>query len=216
MSFDITSFILSIAVLLISIAIHEFSHAIVADNLGDPTPRSQGRVSLNPIVHLDPVGTMMILFSSFAGFGIGWGRPVQVNPANFRTNPAAGMGIVAAAGPLSNILLALLGAIVYRVAPQEGVLFTVTLTWIVVNISLAFFNLIPIFPLDGFNIFVAVLVGMNQDWSRRFARFWRKQVQFGPLLLLLLVLVDSYLPSFSPIQWVFQGPATWVMSVLLG
>ncbi len=216
MSFDITSFILTMAVLLISIAIHEFSHAIVADNLGDPTPRSQGRVSLNPIVHLDPVGTMMILFSSFAGFGIGWGRPVQVNPANFRTNPAAGMGIVAAAGPLSNILLALLGAIVYRVAPHEGLLYTVTLSWIIVNISLAFFNLLPIFPLDGFNIFVAVLVGMNQDWSRRFARFWRKQVQFGPLLLLLLVLVDSYLPSFSPIQWVFQGPATWVMNVLLG
>ncbi len=216
MSFDITSFILTMAVLLISIAIHEFSHAIVADNLGDPTPRSQGRVSLNPIVHLDPVGTMMILFSSFAGFGIGWGRPVQVNPANFRTNPAAGMGIVAAAGPLSNILLALLGAIVYRVAPHEGLLYTVTLSWIIVNISLAFFNLLPIFPLDGFNIFVAVLVGMNQNWSRRFARFWRKQVQFGPLLLLLLVLVDSYLPSFSPIQWVFQGPATWVMNVLLG
>ncbi len=216
MSFDITSFILTMAVLLISIAIHEFSHAIVADNLGDPTPRSQGRVSLNPIVHLDPVGTMMILFSSFAGFGIGWGRPVQVNPANFRTNPAAGMGIVAAAGPLSNILLALLGAIVYRVAPHEGLLYTATLSWIIVNISLAFFNLLPIFPLDGFNIFVAVLVGMNQDWSRRFARFWRKQVQFGPLLLLLLVLVDSYLPSFSPIQWVFQGPATWVMNVLLG
>lgn len=216
MSFDITSFILTMVVLLVSIAIHEFSHAIVADNLGDPTPRSQGRVSLNPIVHLDPVGTMMILFSSFAGFGIGWGRPVQVNPANFRTNPAAGMGIVAAAGPLSNILLALLGAIVYRVAPHEGLLYTVTLSWIIVNISLAFFNLLPIFPLDGFNIFVAVLVGMNQDWSRRFARFWRKQVQFGPLLLLLLVLVDSYLPSISPIQWVFQGPATWVMNVLLG
>lgn len=216
MSFDITSFLLSVVVLLLSIAIHEFSHAIVADNLGDSTPRSQGRVTLNPIVHLDPVGTMMILFSSFAGFGIGWGRPVQVNPANFRTNPAAGMGIVAAAGPLSNLLLALLGAIVYRFIPHEGVFYTVTLTWIIVNVSLAFFNLLPIFPLDGFNVFIAILVGMNQDWSRRFARFWRKQVQFGPLLLLLLVLVDSYLPSISPIQWVFMGPATWVMNILLG
>ncbi|MBX7237126.1 MAG: site-2 protease family protein [Caldilineales bacterium] len=216
MSFDPITFILSIVALLLSIAIHEFSHAIVADNLGDPTPRSQGRVTLNPIAHLDPVGTMMILFSSFAGFGIGWGRPVQVNPANFRANPSAGMGIVAAAGPLSNILLALLGAILFRVVPHEGMLYTFVLIWIIVNISLAFFNLLPIFPLDGFNILIAFLVGLNQDWSRRFARFWRKQVQFGPLFLLLLVLVDSYLPSISPIQWVFQGPAAWVMNVLLG
>jgi Zn-dependent protease len=159
---------------------------------------------------------MMILFSSFAGFGIGWGRPVQVNPANFRTNPSVGMGIVAAAGPLSNILLALLGAILFRLVPHEGLIFTFILLWIIVNISLAFFNLLPIFPLDGFNILIAILVGMNQDWSRRFARFWRKQVQFGPLFLLLLVLIDNYLPELSPIQWVFQGPATWVMDILLG
>lgn len=216
MSFDPTTFILSIVVVLLSIAIHEFSHAIVADNLGDPTPRNQGRVTLNPIAHLDPMGTMMILFTSLTGFGIGWGRPVQVNPANFRTHPATGMGIVAAAGPLSNLLLALLGAILFRIIPHEGLIYTFTLTWVGINVSLAFFNLIPIFPLDGFNIFVAFLVGLNQDWSRRFARFWRKQVQFGPLLLLMLVIVDSYLPSISPMQWLFLGPATWFINLLLG
>lgn len=216
MSFDVTTFILSIIVLLVSIAIHEFSHAIVADNLGDPTPRNQGRVTLNPIAHLDPVGTMMILFSSFSGFGIGWGRPVQVNPAKFRTTPTAGMGIVAIAGPLSNLLLALLGTIIYRFAPPQELVNTLLLIWISVNVALAFFNLIPIFPLDGFNVLIAASVGLDRDWSRRFARFWRKQVQFGPLVLLALVMIDWYLPAFSPIQWVFRGPASWLMGLLLG
>lgn len=216
MNFSIPTFLTTMAVLLVSIAVHEFCHAIVADRLGDTTPRSQGRVTLNPLAHLDPMGTLMILLSSYLGFGIGWGRPVQVNPANFRTTPTAGMGIVAVAGPLSNLFLALLGAIAFRFVPHTGLLFNTVLIWTTVNIALAFFNLIPVFPLDGFNVLVAALVALNRTWSRRFARFWRRQVQYGPLFLVLLLILDYQLPAISPIRWVFQGPARWVMNLLLG
>ena len=96
----VINFIISMIILVISIDLHEFSHAIVADRLGDPTPRLQGRITLNPLAHLDRVGTLMIVMSSLAGFGIGWGKPVQVNPYNFRITPRAGMGIVARGGDI--------------------------------------------------------------------------------------------------------------------
>ncbi len=216
MTFNVTTFLTTMAVLLVSIAVHEFCHAIVADRLGDPTPRNQGRVTLNPLAHLDPMGTIMILMSSYLGFGIGWGRPVQVNPANFRTTPTAGMGIVAVAGPLSNLFLALLGAMAYRFLSPSGPLLTLVIIWITVNVALAFFNLIPVFPLDGFNVLVAALVALNRTWSRRFARFWRRQLQYGPLFLVLLLIVDYQFPAISPIRWVFRGPARWFMTLLLG
>src|ERR1041385_4814712 len=102
-NFDLTRFILMMAVLIIAITIHEFAHAITADRLGDPTPRRQGRISLLPPDHLDPLGTVMMVLSSLTGCGIGWGKPVQTNPGNFRT-PRKDQGIVAIAGPISNVL----------------------------------------------------------------------------------------------------------------
>jgi len=92
----------------VSISIHEFSHAWAAYELGDPTARNLGRLTLNPLVHFDPLGALMILFMALAGWGLGWGKPVPVNPYNLRGNPRVGMGLTSAAGPFSNLVLATL------------------------------------------------------------------------------------------------------------
>ncbi|MCP4164455.1 MAG: site-2 protease family protein [Chloroflexi bacterium] len=211
------SFILSMIVLVISISIHEFSHAITAEYLGDSTPRRQGRITLNPIAHLDRVGTLMIVMSSLAGFGIGWGKPVQVQPRNFRTSPRAGMGIVAIAGPVSNLLLAIAGsAVIQLLQPTEPLITQFLLSWVVINVALMLFNLIPVFPLDGYNVFVALLDTIGQSWSRSLADLWQRQVQFGPMFLILLLVIDWQLPALSPIQWVFGVPMQSILGVLLG
>lgn len=106
----ITTFFTGITLVLVAISMHEFAHAWTANYLGDPTARYKGRVTLDPLAHLDPVGTMMILFSSVAGVGIGWGRPVPVAPGNFRKNPPLSMAITSGAGPLSNLLQAVAAA----------------------------------------------------------------------------------------------------------
>src|SRR5574337_1290374 len=100
-------------VFVIAITIHEFSHALVATWLGDDTPTYQGRVTLSPLAHLDPLGTLFLLMSVVGGLGIGWGRPVQVNPSRLRFGPSVGMGVVAAAGPASNMLLAFICVVGY-------------------------------------------------------------------------------------------------------
>ncbi len=213
----ITSFIFYLIILVISISVHEFSHAIVADRLGDATPRKQGRITLNPLAHLDKLGSLMILLSSLAGFGIGWGKPVQVNPYAFRTTPRAGMGIVAIAGPISNLILATLAAIMLRILGlnTSDMLHLFLYLWVQTNVALALFNLIPVFPLDGYNIFLAILEALKRDWSFRLAFFWQKQAQYGPMLLLLLLVVDRIAPVLSPISWVFGVPMAAIMSILL-
>ena len=114
--------------LLIAIDVHEFAHAWMANELGDSTARYYGRLSLNPLVHLDPMGTMMMVFSIFYGFGIGWGKPVPVNPVYLRKGPRVGMGLVSAAGPLSNLVLAAIVAVPIRLG--------LPLPWSVVNLLL--------------------------------------------------------------------------------
>ena len=104
--------------LVIGITVHECAHAWSASELGDPTARYQGRVTLNPIAHLDPLGSLLMLYSMMIGFGIGWGKPTPVNPSNLKYGPRLGMAIVAVAGPLSNILVAIVFAIPLRVALQ--------------------------------------------------------------------------------------------------
>ncbi len=160
--FNLTTIIARVIVLLIAFTIHELSHALTADYLGDPTPRNMGRITLNPLKHLDPIGTILLIVAGF-----GWAKPVMVNPMNMRGNPRTSMAIVAAAGPLSNVIMALLAALIFRLGLVDFTLFPpsggaslvgyVLSEFIWINLILAFFNLIPIPPLDGSKILFAIL-----------------------------------------------------------
>ena len=153
-------------VLVVAFTVHEFAHAWTADIFGDDTPRSQGRLTLNPLKHLDPVGTLLLLFAGF-----GWAKPVQVNTYNLeRRSPAAPM-LVALAGPFSNLLLAILVAIpvqfgIIQLTGSEGILFPTLSQFIIqfvfINIILMLFNLLPIFPLDGEKILYYFLPSSGQ------------------------------------------------------
>jgi Zn-dependent protease len=155
--------ILYVIIILISISIHEFAHAKAADVLGDPTPRLSGRLTLNPLAHLDPIGFLMLLI-----IRIGWAKPVPINPYNFK-NPNTGMMIVGLAGPFSNFIIAWVLAIFLRNIPAPHYLLYDALTaaiWI--NLALMVFNLLPIPPLDGSRIFTQYLPIETQMYLERY------------------------------------------------
>lgn len=166
----------------IAITVHEANHAWVATLLGDPTPRMMGRVTLNPMRHLDPIGTLMIFVAHF-----GWGRPVMFNPWNLKVNPHIGSAMVAFAGPLANIVCAIVFLLPLRfqssVDPQLGDLLRQIVS---LNIGLAAFNLIPIPPLDGFSVVTGVL-------PRPIAQIFEPLREYGWLILLALL----FLPMFG-------------------
>lgn len=188
---DWQKYAIQIIVIIMSITLHEFGHAFSADRLGDTTPRRQGRVTLWPDKHLDPLGFVMILWTSLGGMGLGWGRPVMVNPNNFK-HPRRDMVIVAACGPLMNLILAVIFGLTMRFAvmvnpdsAMEWIRHTVSgnfvLEFLVLNIMLMMFNLLPIHPLDGGKLLSGAL---PYDLSVKFDRFF---YQFGPLILLFIV-----------------------------
>jgi len=117
---DILSRIALLVGLVIGITVHECAHAWSANELGDPTARYKGRVTLNPIAHLDPMGSLLMLYSLLGGFGIGWGKPTPVNPLNLKYGPRLGLAIVSAAGPISNIVVAIIFAIPLRLGVTAG------------------------------------------------------------------------------------------------
>ncbi len=158
--------------LVISITIHEFAHAWVADRLGDPTPRAQDRVTLDPRAHLDPIGTLAILFTGF-----GWGKPVVFDPYNLE-NKHRDILLIAAAGPLSNIALATALTLLGPLLPLPGFLTQVVIS---INLILAIFNLIPIHPLDGGKILSGLL---PRDLAHEYDEALN---QYGLWVLLLLV-----------------------------
>ncbi|MBI2862662.1 MAG: site-2 protease family protein [Chloroflexi bacterium] len=175
-----------IVALLIAITFHEASHALAAYLSGDPTAKQLGRLSLNPLVHLDPVGTLMMVFTALAGFGIGWGKPVPVNAANLRLGPRVGMAPVAIAGPLANFAVAFLASLPFRLhAPISVTLGYALLIIIVVNIALALFNLIPIPPLDGSNVLIGLVPSLPEAVIVKY-------FQYGPPTLLTLILLDQW------------------------
>jgi len=167
--------------LVVGITFHEFSHAFVADQLGDHRPRALGRVSLNPVAHIDPVGALVFVIAGF-----GWGKPVPVNVYALRPG-RVGMALVAAAGPTANVAVAVVAAIVYRVLESVGAgdfVLGVGFWVVYFNLVLAIFNLIPIPPLDGYNAMLAFLPPRTAFVVQRYA-------PYGIILLLLLVLLPA-------------------------
>lgn len=191
----------AVIALLVGLTFHEFSHALVADALGDHRPRAMGRLTLNPIPHIDPIGAVMLLIAGF-----GWAKPVMVNPYALR-NGVRSMWLVAAAGPIANFVVAIGFAAIYRVLDLAGVEsgFIVNLVRNVVlfNVLLALFNFIPIPPLDGYN---AVLSFLPPRTAMRVQRY----APYGILVLLLLIILPN-----SPLNLLF-GAVGVITRVLIG
>ena len=183
--------VLLIPVLLFALVFHEFSHAWVANKLGDPTARYAGRLTLNPMAHLDPIGGLMILF-----VGFGWAKPVPVD-IRYLSNPRVDMMKIAFAGPASNLLLAFIGGTILRSGFVYGTMAMMIMFFTQINIMLAVFNMIPIAPLDGSQIFSGLLIRTNPELVRNL------QI-YGPQILMGAILIGYFTP-ISPIWW-FMGP----------
>jgi Zn-dependent protease len=180
--------------LLVSLVLHELAHAYVATWLGDPSPRRDGRLSFNPIVHLDPLGTAMFVITALvSNFIFGWAKPVMINPRAFR-RPQFDMAMVAAAGPATNLLLAL-GCVAWLIhGDLEGTLQEVVVRAFEVNVVLGIFNLIPIPPLDGSRIVAAVM-------PRTLHARWAQLDQVGMLALFAVIFIfsDQFWDVFSEV-----------------
>ncbi|MDQ3008054.1 MAG: site-2 protease family protein [bacterium] len=189
--------------LLLSITVHEFAHALAADKLGDPTPRQQGRVTLNPLAHLDPLGTLAMLLTRF-----GWGRPVQFDPYNLK-NPLRDTALIALAGPVSNVVIALVLTLLVRTVFIDSALLTVVASQIIgLNIILALFNLVPVYPLDGSKILLALL---PRNLAYEYESFMNR---YGIFVLLLLIF--PWAGGMSPVSQLISPLINTVMMLLLG
>ena len=198
------------------IAFHEFSHAWTANELGDDTAARQGRVTLNPLAHLDPVGTALLLI-----VGVGWGKPTPVNPYRLRHGPLRGNMLVAAAGPISNFAFATVAALPLVLGWVEPVpdldriedatggqifgTFLFFIAWI--NVILGVFNLIPIHPLDGFKVVLGIL-------PTELAKPLASAGNWMPALLLGLVALSFIAPQYSPLSWIFGGAADVFLDIV--
>lgn len=203
-TFNLVATLLTLPGVIIALSFHEFAHAFVADRLGDPTPRNQGRLTLDPLKHIDPVGIFLLIFAH-----MGWGKPVQINPNNFsKVSKEKGEALVALAGPVMNFILAFILMIIFYAMiifiPGTGVLsslkainvMNVVITMIyyaiVVNIGLGVFNLIPIPPLDGSKIFLRFLPYRAQKWID-------EHMEIISIIFLLLFVTDALSYITTPI-----------------
>lgn len=190
-----TAFVIIAAALILSLTVHEFAHAYVADKLGDPTPRRYGRVTLNPLSHLDPFGTLLMLL-----VGFGFAKPVPINPNNLGR---WGTLWVAAAGPISNLLIALLCALLLKVLPHTSLTMTILLTVLSINVVLAVFNLIPIPLLDGSRILGALVPSLG----RSLTQFEQQPFSFLIVMAFIFLMRD-------PISSIISTVRNWVLGIV--
>lgn len=211
---EIISWILAF---ILAITVHEAAHAWMADRLGDPTARLAGRLSLNPLVHYDMVGTTMLLVLTFMrAIGIpvipfGWAKPVPFDPYNLR-NPRRDSGLISMAGPGSNLIIVLIFSLLLRIpfspfSPIYGILLTLAFPIILINLSLALFNIIPINPLDGGKIFIAFLPEKEAQEADQFLK------RYG--MLILFFLVFPTIRGESPISYIFSPVISLLINLLI-
>jgi Zn-dependent protease len=216
MAFQIATWLIP---LVVAIVLHEISHGWVASAFGDPTARDQGRLSLNPVRHVDPFGTVLLpLVLAVSGAPVfGWAKPVPVVAQRMR-NPRLHMMIVALAGPGMNLLLALLAGIVLALVRPDGppagpgqlFLLLNLFNFIAINLFLAVFNLLPLPPFDGGHVVEGLL-------PRRLARHYAKLGRFGFLLLIFLLLILPMLvPEANVVERVVRPPVEWLLRLFLG
>ncbi len=196
-------FLIYTVALLVAVTVHEFSHAWVADYLGDPTARLAGRVSLNPLAHLDLLGTIFLLF-----VGFGWGKPVPVDTFNLR-NPQKDEAIIALAGPFSNFVLASLLSLIVRAIyiflPSYASIASLLIPIIYLNVILGVFNVLPVYPLDGYNIVAGILPEEKREE-------WNELRRYGFIFLLLLILPFG---KSSLLDMIFPPIVSFFMKVLV-
>jgi Zn-dependent protease len=195
--------IFGIAILILSIVVHEVAHGYAAAALGDPTARYAGRLTLNPLSHLDPIGSVVLPLVTYfsGGFIFGWAKPVPYNPYNLR-HGQWGEALVALAGPASNIALALFFGVLIRFAPISETFISVAALVAFVNINLAVFNMVPIPPLDGSKVLFAFLPYQAQ-YIRRFLEQWG----FPLVILFVVFLWQVIAPVTSGIFTLITGLA---------
>lgn len=202
---DPTLFLIWGLALISAITVHEFAHAWTAVRLGDPTPKLQGRLTLNPLAHLDPLGTLMLLIVRF-----GWGRPVMFDPYNLE-NPKRDAALISLAGPASNLILASVLAVVMRLTAMPFspffVLSQLIPPFIFLNVILAIFNLIPIHPLDGGKILVGMLPPRDAEQIDRFMH------QYGIFILILLIFPNWN--GNSPVSYLILPPINLILKILV-
>lgn len=214
-SLEPATLIARLIVLVIAFTIHEFAHAWTATRFGDDTPRLNGRLTLNPLAHLDPMGSLLLLVAGF-----GWAKPVPVNPYALQRSSPAGLMWVSLAGPLSNFMMAILAAVPFRVGlvnlydawgTNTSFLPTpaqILVEFLSINLILMLFNLIPLAPLDGDKILEYFL---PPSW----ARTWENIRPYGPMILIVLAVVAPYF-GIDVIGWVIGPPLRALLTLLAG
>jgi len=201
------SFAIWVFALLVAITVHEYAHAYAAERMGDPTPRLSGRLTLNPLAHLDPVGTLMLLL-----IRLGWGKPVPVDPFNLR-NPRRDMAIISLAGAVANLITATILSILLRfsylfvAASLLSILLeAIIIPVIILNVALAIFNLIPIHPLDGGKILIGLL-------PKDLAQKWDQILSAYGFIILLFLIFPWF--GFSPVAVIVFPLVNFILSILL-